>query len=77
MKSRLAEQARQERLQQERHLTPEQRLVAFLHHSRLVTQLFLAGRATANPQTLNLELPRGVALRFGRHTALTLDALLT
>lgn len=50
MNSRLAEQARQERLQQERQLTPEQRLVAFMHHSRLVTQLFLAGRAAATPR---------------------------
>jgi hypothetical protein len=35
MKSRLAEQARQERLDQERHLTPEQRVLAFVHHGRL------------------------------------------
>ncbi len=32
---------------------------------------------SANPQSLNLELLRGLALRFGRHTALTLEALLT
>jgi hypothetical protein len=47
MKSRLAEQARQERLEQERRMTPEQRLLAFMHHSQLMTQLYLAGRAAA------------------------------
>jgi hypothetical protein len=47
MKSRLAEQARQERLKQERRMTPEQRLQAFMHHSQLMTQLYLAGRAAA------------------------------
>jgi hypothetical protein len=47
MKSRLAEQARQERLKQERGMTPEQRLQAFMHHSQLMTQLYLAGCAAA------------------------------
>jgi hypothetical protein len=47
MKSRLAEQARQERLNQERGMTPEQRLQAFMHHSQLMTQLYLAGSAAA------------------------------
>jgi hypothetical protein len=47
MKSRLAEKARQERLEQELLLTPEQRILALMHHGRLVTQLYLAGRAAA------------------------------
>jgi hypothetical protein len=50
MKSRLAETARQERLEQELLLTPEQRILAFMHHGRLVTQLYLAGRAAAVPR---------------------------
>jgi hypothetical protein len=50
MKSRLAEQARQERLEQERRMTPEQRLQAFMHHSQLITQLYQAGRAVSNGQ---------------------------
>jgi hypothetical protein len=45
MKSRLAEQARQERQEQERRMTPEQRLQAFMHHCQLMTQLYLAGCA--------------------------------
>jgi hypothetical protein len=43
MKSRLAEQVRQERLKQERRMTREQRLQAFMNHSQLMTQLYLAG----------------------------------
>jgi hypothetical protein len=45
MKSRLAEQARQERLDQERLLTPEQRILAFTNHGRLVAQQFRARAA--------------------------------
>jgi hypothetical protein len=48
MKSRLAEQARQERVEQERRMTPEQRLLAFMRHSQLITQLYLAGRMAAS-----------------------------
>jgi hypothetical protein len=47
MKSLLARQAREERLEQERRMTPEERVLAFMHHSRLMTQLYLAGRAAA------------------------------
>jgi hypothetical protein len=54
MKSRLAEQAREERLEQERGLTPEQRLRAFMHHSQLMSQLYLA-RCTAAKDRLSAE----------------------
>ncbi|MFI4890039.1 MAG: hypothetical protein ACHQIL_05855 [Steroidobacterales bacterium] len=52
MKSRLADQARQEQLDQVRRMTPEQRLQAFMRHSQLVTQLYLAGQAAAEAQVL-------------------------
>jgi hypothetical protein len=47
MNSRLAEQARQEQLEQVRRMSPEQRLTAFMRHSQLITRLYLAGRAAA------------------------------
>jgi hypothetical protein len=47
MKSRLADQARQDQNNAVRALTPEQRLKAFLQHNQLVHELFLAGRAAA------------------------------
>ena len=34
-------------LQTLHRMTPEQRLLAFMHHSQLMTQLYLAGRAAA------------------------------
>jgi hypothetical protein len=51
MKSPLAEQARQERLEQERRMTPGHRLQAFKNHSQLMTQLYLAGRAAAKDRS--------------------------
>lgn len=44
MKSKVAQQAREDLLGTMRSLTPEQRLEAFLRHSRLVTKLYRAGR---------------------------------
>ncbi len=45
IKSRLAEQAREAASDSVRHLTPEQRLEAYLKHSELVTALHHAGMA--------------------------------
>ena len=50
MKSRLAEQARQEQLDEVRRMTPAQRLQAYMRHSQLLCQLRLAGQATMQPQ---------------------------
>ena len=43
MKSKLAEQARLERLAINQSMTPEQRLEAFLAHNELMMELYLAG----------------------------------
>jgi hypothetical protein len=51
MKSPLAEQARQERLEQERRMTPGHRIQAFMNHSQLMTQLYLAGCAAAKDRS--------------------------
>ena len=45
MNSNLARQAEQELLEAAQHLTPEERLNAFLGHSRLMTKLYEAGIA--------------------------------
>ena len=49
MKSRLADQARQEQAELIRGMSPEQRLRAFMNHSRLVYELYAAGQASASP----------------------------
>ncbi|HKQ84462.1 MAG TPA: hypothetical protein VJS42_19850 [Steroidobacteraceae bacterium] len=51
MRSKLAQHASRELIEAARKLTPEQRLAAFFEHSRLMTQLYLAGqrqRASSN-----------------------------
>jgi hypothetical protein len=45
MESKLARQSRQALYRAARELTPEQRLDAVLAHSRLMMELYLAGRA--------------------------------
>jgi hypothetical protein len=44
MKSKIATASKRDLLVQVRRLTPEQRLEAFLVHSRLVTELYHAGQ---------------------------------
>ena len=44
MQSKLAQQARRALVAATQRLTPEQRLEAFLAHSRLLTELYLAGK---------------------------------
>jgi hypothetical protein len=44
MKSKIATAGKRALLVQARRLTPEQRLEAFLVHSRLVTELYRAGQ---------------------------------
>lgn len=53
MKSALLQKDREELLALSRRLTPEERLVAFYEHSRLVAQMALAGvkhRAAKRPR---------------------------
>jgi predicted XRE-type DNA-binding protein len=50
-RSKLAEQARESRLESERRLTPSQRLEAFLEHNQLLAALQEAGRAAQKTRT--------------------------
>jgi len=43
-KSRLADELEQALIEQSRRMLPEQRLQAFVEHSRLMVQFMLAGR---------------------------------
>ena len=44
MESKLAREGAQARIEAARRMTPEQRVAAFFEHSRLITQLYLAGK---------------------------------
>jgi len=44
MRSKLAQETTRALVAQTQRLTPEQRLEAFLAHSRLLTELYLAGQ---------------------------------
>jgi len=48
VQSKLAQQARRALVAATQRLTPEQRLEAFLAHSRLLTELYLAGEKLRN-----------------------------
>jgi len=48
MKSRLADQARQDQNNAVRDMTPEQRLRAYQQHNRLIFELYAAGRRAAS-----------------------------
>lgn len=55
MESKLAKYAQETLIEAARELTAEQRLAAFAEHSRLMTQLYLAGE-----QLRAIESPRGI-----------------
>jgi hypothetical protein len=56
MKSRLAELAEQQLIEAARRMTPEQRLGAFIEHSKRMVQLQRAGRGAA-PSGNNRDKP--------------------
>jgi predicted XRE-type DNA-binding protein len=56
--SRLADSARASLIERTRHLTPEQRLAAFLEHTQLVSALHYAGHAAEAARLRNARRPR-------------------
>jgi hypothetical protein len=52
MESKLAKQAKLDLVALTQSMTPEQRLEAFLAHSRLMTELYLAGEQIRSTQPL-------------------------
>ena len=49
---------REEMIRRARSMTPEERLVAFYHHARLVTKFYLAGERFRARQRLRSRKPR-------------------
>jgi hypothetical protein len=56
-RSKLAEDAREERLAAEREMTPEQRLLAFVNHCQLMAELHRAGERARQISSKKLSTP--------------------
>ncbi len=50
MRSKLADESRRSLLAEAKRLTPEERLKAFARHSKLVTELYIAGKHSRSKQ---------------------------